>query len=121
MARHIVKRDGATLPEAAEETGGPIPTLVGGTSGAPPDPNPRSTAIHGLHDVLPAPARAEDEGRSAEQRRYRVVETPPSVMYEGQRLTMNRGKIYAEGCVDLDFLRDQGVVFEEVGKASSAA
>jgi hypothetical protein len=122
MARHITKR-GPTLDngQAKPETAAPrfIPPVAGGSSGAPPDPNPKRTRVGvGLADIVPAPDRSSDERASCPPpKRYRVVGGPDKVMYAGVQTIVRPGKIYTEGSVDLDFLRGQGVVLEEMTAA----
>ena len=112
MARHIVKRDGATSSESKEPEHQEIkPSVVLGGASGEPDPNLASTRIHGLLDVAPA---KEEPHLSKPAKRYQVVSGPDSVMYDGCRTPMRVGKVYTENTVDLDLLRKQGVEFREL-------
>jgi hypothetical protein len=119
MARHVVKRDGATSKSTPIEDHAGIPDkapIPGGASGEPGtlDPNPASTVIHGLRQVAPAPALVGPTPHPPRQ--YRVVGIPTTgmVMFEGALTRIVMGKTYPENAVDLDYLRAQGVKFEAV-------
>jgi hypothetical protein len=114
--RNVVKRDGATSSTTKSDVAVPDKAPIpGGASGQPDDPfgdrNAPSTKIHGLADI--APARAELKV-SRPARRFQVVGGPESVMWEGGRVRMNHGKIYPETATDIEFLRKQGVIFQEL-------
>lgn len=120
MGRNVVKREltKTDKPGATLEDGSPVDKapMQGGSSGAPPDPNPRSALVHGIADIAPARDVVVDEteeiDRNATARRFEVVGGPSEVMYEGGRVTMRLGKVYSENAADLDLLRKQGVQFK---------
>jgi hypothetical protein len=88
--------------------------MPGGASGEPGtlDPNPASTVIHGIQQVAPAPV---EMGPAKPPRQFRVVGVPQSgmIMWGGALTRIQMGKTYPENAVDLDYLRKQGVKFEE--------
>jgi hypothetical protein len=120
MARHVVKRDGATSTTTLAKPDNRIPEkapIPGGASGDPHvlDPNPASTKIHGLADVAPMRTETQQSQElSQPARRFRVVGGPEYVMYGGCKTRMLHGKIYTENAIDLNFLRRQGVQFEDL-------
>lgn len=116
MARNVIRSNEAAAPPAAPGEQAPLP---GGTSGAPPDPNPPCTRIAGIDDVTPA--RDLPDPVTPLRRMYRVAKSPEMVVYAGGRVRMPVGKLYPEGTVDFDVLQRQGVVFEEVATPGGAA
>jgi len=126
MARHVVKRDGATSTTNLAKPDNRIPekaAIPGGASGDPHvlDPNPASTKIHGLADVAPMRVETQQSQLLSEPaRRFRVVGGPEYVMYAGCKTRMLHGKVYTENAIDLDLLRRQGVQFEELDPPTPA-
>lgn len=118
MARHVVKQR-ADSSEASSESVVDQPTMPGGASGMPVDPNPQSTIFHGIDDIAPARS-VDDPERNRLPKQYRVVGGPEQVMYDGQKIRMIAGKIYSENAVDLDLLRRQGVQLEEIKQEVAA-
>lgn len=118
MARTVVKRTAAVTATHNEGTdSAPMP---GGTSGQPDDPNPRSNIIHGINDVAPATVEKPDRPEVT-VRRFKVLPgSPATVMYEGQSCRMVVGKIVSENNTDVDLLRRQGVLLEEVKEEKAA-
>jgi len=114
--RTVVKRSAAVTASHNESTD--TSPMVGGTSGQPEDPNPRATRIHGIDDVAPSGTR--DDRPVVEPKRYRVVGGPPSVMYGGGSVRMVLGKIVTDASTDVDLLRRQGVVLEELKEEQAA-
>jgi hypothetical protein len=121
MARHVVKRDGGMTATKALDAVVGEKILPGGASGQPEsaDPNPSSTHIHGIADV--APARFSEVRSEVPARRFQVTGGPSQVMYNGALTRMLHGKIYVETAVDIDYLRRQGVQFEELTAQAAVA
>jgi hypothetical protein len=145
--RNVVKRDGAVskrdgLDIATERvvvgapSRGPAREAHAGGAGGDPgtlDPNPALTTIRGIQQVAPAPEQHEDSNEQP-PRWFRVVGVAgptdfmtgrgiswAMVMWEGSLTRILVGKTYPENAVDLDFLRKQGIKFEEVEQSAQTA
>jgi hypothetical protein len=118
--RTVVKREASAVEENLKNEGvDKPPPMAGGTSGQPDDPNPRATRIHGKDDVAPQAVR--EERPEVKVKQFRVTGGPPMVMYMGQSCRMVHGKIVNETSVDIDLLRRQGVVLEELKEEAAEA
>lgn len=120
MARHVMGKKTAAQRVAS-------PAAAGGTPGVRlTEPNerlgPAASAV--------APGKDREPEPEVQARRYRVVGgkwhenerfTGYFVMYDGQRVRVHTNKEYADGQVDLDLLRRQGVQFEEIPPTAPAA
>lgn len=108
MARNV-KQDGNALP---------IDSLVEGGEQQPGIDNPEPQVMDAtsvIQSLVPeAPPADEVLPDAPRARRWQVTGGPDSVVYDSQRVRMQHGKVYDEGCVDLDLLRRQGVVLTEI-------
>jgi hypothetical protein len=110
----------ASAPEDAlppEDSPAPSPAgarpragVLGGAPGVLPDPRATPSPGHPLTTAAPPRAVA---GAAARSKMHRVVTGGP-VMYDGSRVEMKTGRVIAENAFDLDKLRRQGIVLEEV-------
>jgi len=106
MARNAVKK-AAPAPAAVP---GEVPPLKGGTLGSP--------ATQARASALPAAMVGSGKRRVSEApsgRRFEVVRSPGMVGYPGQgKVQLRVGKIVSDASCDLDHLRRQGVVLQEL-------
>lgn len=102
------------------------PAMAGGAGGEPAESTHRAMRIAGIDDV--APMREHPQAAVVPTRRYRYIGTTGKVdgfggalvMYNGQSTRVHVGKVYTENQVDLDWLRKQGLQFEEIDELGEA-
>lgn len=125
MARNIPKKgDSVIPPEEAQESSVEVQDEeqspeVGGALGVLPDSRPIAPA--GGRHIIGSAKRASATVAPA-IKKFRVVGSTgrhdgsghPLVMYESSVTRLSVGKVYGENEVDLDLLRAQGVLLEEI-------
>ena len=108
MARNTRVRIDDENQAADEQPGTP-----GGSPGVYVDESKQPVQDHGPSTV----ERPVAKGPTG--RKFRVVRGPEMVMYAGSKTRLHVGRIMGEVSCDLDLLRRQGVVFEEVVEPAS--
>jgi hypothetical protein len=110
MARHIPSKDPVAAASGGAEEAELTAEAPGGAPGVLPEP---VRVVHIPGTVSPAANRELPNRPAVEARRFRVVAGGP-VLYDSARVDMRTGKIIADNQYDLDLLRRQGIVLEEV-------
>lgn len=107
MARNAV----AAVKKRESPVPGEVPPLRGGTLGAPASQQSRASA-------LPASLVGSGNRRVSEaptNRQFEVVRSPGMVGYPGMgKVQLKVGKILSDASCDLDHLRRQGVLLQEI-------
>jgi hypothetical protein len=119
MGRNVKKDPGAELTpvEQMESLAEASAAPAGEEGGAPgivhvsETLNPPVLTIPGMK---PPPRAVKEDPKAPKPKRYVVKGGPDHVIYGGVKVPMRHGKVYTEHTVDLDLLRRQGCIIEEL-------
>jgi hypothetical protein len=108
MARNAPSK----IKQDQEQTGVEQP-MKGGALGVP-EP---ARALTALPQQMLSSLRRQKADAGPQARQWRVVGGPAMITYRNSRMPLKIGRVMSEASCDVDLLRRQGVMFEEVVRA----